>query len=57
MEDNLTNKIFNNIASKTVIALIGLFAAAITIYAFLQENISVEIIDNIINWFFIFIFL
>ena len=49
MEDNLTNKIFNNIASKTVIALIGLFAAAITIYAFLQEksvDVRYEIIAN-----------
>jgi hypothetical protein len=49
MEDNLTNKIFNNIASKTVLALIGLFAAVITIYAFLQEksvDVRYEIIAN-----------
>jgi len=49
MKGNLLNKIFNNIGSKTVLALVGLFSAAITIYAFLQEksvDVRYEIIAN-----------
>lgn len=49
MNDNFFRNLFDNIASKTVITLIGLIAAGVTIYAFLQEknvDLRYEIIAN-----------
>ena len=47
--NNLLNKLFDNLASKTVITLLGIVAATVTIYAFLQEkkvDLRYEIIAN-----------
>lgn len=47
--NNLLNKLFDNLASKTVITLLGIIAASVTIYAFLQEkkvDLRYEIIAN-----------
>lgn len=49
MKENIINKLFDNIASKTVITLLGLAAAGITIYAFLIDKkveLRYEIVAN-----------
>ncbi len=49
MNDNFFKKLFDNIASKTVLTLIGLIGTGVTIYAFLQEknvDLRYEIIAN-----------
>lgn len=49
MNDNFFKELFDNIASKTVITLVGLIAAGVTIFAFLQEkkvDLRYEIIAN-----------
>jgi hypothetical protein len=47
--NNLINKLLDNLASRTVITLLGIIAASVTIYAFLQEkkvDLRYEIIAN-----------
>lgn len=49
MNDNFFRKLFDNIASKTVLTLIGLIGTGVTIFAFLQEkkvDLRYEIIAN-----------
>lgn len=49
MEKNVVNKFLSSVISKTFITLVGLAAAVITIYAFIQDkkvNIRYEIIAN-----------
>ena len=49
MKDNIISKLFNNIASKAAITLLGLTAAGITIYAFMiDKNVELryEIVAN-----------
>lgn len=49
MNDNFFRNLFDNLASKTVITLVGLIGAGVTIYAFLQEknvDLRYEIIAN-----------
>ncbi len=49
MERNLSERILDNFASKTILALLGIAGAVVTIYAFLQEktvDVRYEIIAN-----------
>lgn len=49
MADNILAKVFDNIASRTVLALLGIIGATITIYAFFQDqkaDLRYEIIAN-----------
>jgi hypothetical protein len=49
MKDNLFNKIFENVYSKSFLAILGLFSTILSIYAFIYEqkpNLKYEIISN-----------